>query len=183
MTEQEILKLYLNRDEAAISETKAGYGRLLQSIAYNILKNKEDAEECENEAILKAWNSIPPNKPQRFCAYLCKITRCLALDRYDYNTAAKRGVSVPFEELQECFAAADHAEDRLSESELTGLLNGFMSQCDRDTRVIFMRRFWFCDSIGDIAKRLHVSNSMVKSRLSRTMKKLREYLKKEGYNI
>lgn len=183
MTDHEIVKLYLERNESAISETKSAYGRLLQSIAFNILQNKQDAEECENETCLKAWNSIPPNKPQRLSAYLCKIARRLALDRYDYNTAAKRGSTLPLEELEECLAASGCAEDRLTENTLAELLNGFLSRSDYNTRVIFMRRFWFGESISDIAKNLHASESMIKSRISRTLKKLREYLKKEGYNL
>lgn len=183
MTDNEIIQLFFDRDETAISETKAAYGRLLQSIAYNILRNKQDAEECENEACLKAWNSIPPNKPQRLCAYMCKIARRLAIDRYDYNTAAKRGNPLPIEELEECLAASGCAEDRLSESTLAELLNQFLAASDYNTRVIFVRRFWFGESIAEIAKRLNAGESMVKSRLSRTLKKLREYLKKEGYSI
>ena len=183
MTDNEIVRLYLDRDENAISETKIAYGRLMQSVAYNILHNKQDAEECENEACLKAWNSIPPNKPQRLCAYLCKIARRLALDRYDYNTAAKRGAALPLDELAECIASTRCADDSFTESELAQLLNGFLDASDYNTRVIFIRRFWFGESISDIAKALHASQSMVKSRISRTLKKLREYLKKEGYNI
>lgn len=183
MTDKEIVGLYLSRDESAISETRAAYGRLLQSIAYNILRNSQDAEECENETCLKAWNSIPPNKPQRLCAYLCKIARRLALDRYDYNTAAKRSGRVPLEELEECIASVYTAEDRLTATALGELLNSFLAKADRNTRVIFMRRFWFGESISEIAQQLHASESMVKSRISRTLKQLRAFLEKEGYNI
>lgn len=183
MTDKEIVRLYLDRNENAISETKSAYGRLLQSVAYNILRNTQDAEECENEACLKAWNSIPPNKPQRLCAYLCKIARRLALDRYDYNTAAKRSGSIPLDELEECIASAYSAEDRLTATALGELLNKFLSSRDYNTRIIFMRRFWFGESISEIAKNLHATESMVKSRISRTLKQLREFLKKEGYDI
>jgi len=183
MTDEQIVELYLDRNEAAITETRLAYGRLLQSVAFNILRNKQDAEECENETCLRAWNSIPPNRPQRLCAYLCKIARRLALDRYDYNNAAKRGTALPIEELEECLAAAGCAEDRLNESAFTELLNGFLAASDRDTRVIFVRRYWFGDSISDIAKHLHASESKVKTRISRTLKKLREHLKKEGYDL
>lgn len=183
MTDKEIVGLYLSRDESAISETKTAYGRLLQSIAFNILHNTQDAEECENEACLKAWNSIPPNKPQRLCAYLCKVARRLALDRYDYNTAAKRSGSIPLDELEDCIASVCTAEDRLTAVALGELLNKFLEQHDRDTRVIFMRRFWFGESIAEIAQHLHATESMVKSRISRTLKKLKTFLEKEGYNI
>ncbi len=183
MTDKEIVRLYLDRNEVAISETKAAYGRLLKSIAYNILHNTQDAEECENETCLKAWNSIPPNKPQRLCAYLCKIARRLALDRYDYNTAAKRSGSIPLDELEDCIASAYSVEDRLTATALGELLNKFLDSRDYNTRVIFMRRFWFGESIAEIAENLHASESMVKSRISRMLKQLREFLRKEGYDI
>ncbi len=183
MTDKEIVGLYLSRDENAISETKASYGRLLQSIAYNILHNTQDAEECENETCLKAWNSIPPNKPQRLCAYLCKIARRLALDRYDYNTAAKRRGSIPLDELEECISSVYSAEDRLAATALGELLNKFLDSRDYNTRVIFMRRFWFGENISEIAQHLHATESMVKSRISRTLKQLKIFLEKEGYNI
>lgn len=183
MTDEQIVKLYLDRDETALVETRTMYGKLLQSVAFNILRNKQDAEECENETCLKAWNSIPPNKPQRLCAYLCKIARRLALDRYDYNHAAKRGEALPLEELSECLAGAGCAEDRLTETAFADIINGFLAKSDRDTRVIFMLRFWFGYSIAEIANKLGASESKVKTRISRTLKKLREHLGKEGYDI
>ncbi len=183
MTDNDIIELYFARDESAITETKNSYGRLMRNIALGILKNPQDAEECENEACLKAWNSIPPSKPHRLCAYLCKIARCTALDRYDYNNAAKRGTTLPIDELAECIASAGCVEDTLSESMLTQLLNDFLSGCDYNTRVIFLRRFWFGESTAEIAKRLHATRSMVKSRLSRTLQKLKDYLIKEGYTL
>lgn len=183
MTDEQIIKLYFDRDETAISETRSAYGKLLQSIAYNILSNRQDAEECESEACLRAWNSIPPNKPQRLCAYLCKISRRLALDKYDYNTAAKRANPLPLEGLENCLEAAGCAEDKFTSAALADIINGFLAQSDHDTRVIFMRRFWFGDSIAEIAKQLNATESKIKSRISRTLKKLRDYLRKEGYDI
>ncbi len=183
MTDSEIVQLYINRDERAVHETKLAYRRLLYGIAYNILHNKEDAEECENDTCVKAWNSIPPNRPQRLCAYLCRIVRRLALDRYDYNNAAKRGTALPLEELEDFFASCGCAEDRLDEHALAELLNSFLRECDRDSRVIFLRRYWFGDSISDIAKQLHCTESRIKSRLSRTNKRLREFLRAEGYSV
>lgn len=183
MTDEQIVKLYLDRDETALVETRTMYGKLLQSVAFNILHNKQDAEECENETCLRAWNSIPPNKPQRLCAYLCKIARRLALDKYDYNHAAKRGTALPLEELSECLASAGCAEDRLTETAFAEIINGFLAKSDRDTRVIFMQRFWFGYSIAEIAQKLNASESKVKTRISRTLKKLREHLRKEGYDI
>lgn len=179
----EILELYRKRDEKAISRTKERYGRLINSVAANILKSAQDAEECENEVYLRAWNSIPPASPQRLAAYLCRIARGVALDRYDYNHAAKRGEALPLEELEDYLGVRSDAEDRLSEKELTGLLNSFLKAQDYNTRVIFLRRYWFSDSVSDIARRLHVSQSMVKSRVSRTLKKLKQYLIDMGYDL
>ncbi len=186
MNDEQIIELLFARDEAGIAALRESYGKLLKSVAYGILRSEQDAEECESEALLRAWNSIPPAKPQRLAAYLCRISRRLALDRYDYNKAAKRGGSssaVPIDELEECIAGGSDASELLSENELTRLLNSFLMAQDYNTRVIFMRRYWFGDTIPEIARRLHSGESMVKSRISRTLKKLREYLRKEGYNI
>ncbi len=183
MTDEEIIRLLHSRDESGLNALREKYGRLLKSVAYGILRSEQDAEECESEALLRAWNSIPPARPERLAGYLCQIARRAALDRYDYNNAAKRsGESLPLDELAE-YIGSGNAAERLSENELTRLLNGFLMAQDRDTRVIFMRRYWFGDTTAETAKRLHVSQSMVKSRLSRTLKKLREYLRKEGYDL
>ena len=184
MTDEEITDLLFERNEDGISAARKSYGRLLKSIAYGILHSEQDAEECESEALLRAWNNIPPDRPERLCAYLCRIARRLALDRYDYYRAAKRsGETLPIDELSEVIGSGTDAADRLSEKELTRLLNGFIKGQDYNTRVIFMRRYWFGETSSEIAKRLHASESMVKSRISRTLKKLREYLRKEGYDI
>ncbi len=181
--DDEILELYFARDEAAISRTKTQYGKLINSVAYGILHSAEDAEECENDVYMRIWNSIPPSRPARFKAYLCKIARGVALDRYDYRHAQKRGETLPLDELEGCLKSTVNAEDRLSEQELSELLNSFLKAQDYNTRVIFLRRFWFSDSVKDIAKRFHVSESMVKSRISRTLKKLHKYLNEQGYDI
>ena len=181
MNDEEIVDMFFSRNESAVSEIKVLYGRLIYSVAYGVLRCAEDAEECENEVYMRAWSSIPPARPQSLSAYLCKIARSAALDRYRHDHAAKRGEALPIEELENCIHSDSSAEDRLSERELTALLNRFLKSQDYNTRVIFMRRFWFSDSISEIAKRLHVSESMVKSRISRTLKKLREHLKSEGY--
>ena len=184
MTDEEITELFFERNEEGITAARKSYGRLLRSVAYGVLRSEQDAEECENEALLRAWNSIPPARPERLCAYLCRIARRLALDRYDYTRAAKRsGETLPIDELSEVIGSGTDAADRLSERELTRLLNEFLKKQDYNTRVIFMRRYWFGETSSEIAKRLHASESMVKSRISRMLKKLREYLRKEGYDI
>ena len=182
--DEEIIDMLNRRDERGISAMRESYGRLLKSLAYGILRNEQDAEECESEALLRAWNSIPPEQPELLCAYLCRITRRLALDRYDYNHAAKRsGETLPVDELAEMIGGSSDAADRLGEKELTRLLNEFLSKQDRITRVIFMRRYWFGDTIAQTAGMLRASESMVKSRISRTLKRLREFLRKEGYDL
>lgn len=183
MQDEQIIGLYFSRDESAIAETRSAYGKLIRSVAFGILHSTEDAEECESETYLKAWNSIPPSNPQKLAAYLCCIARRLALDRYDYNNAAKRGAAIALDELEGCIRSAYGAEDRLSESELTVRLNSFLRSLDYNSRVIFLRRYWFGDSIADIAKRLHTSQGTVKSRISRTLKRLKEFLAEEGYNL
>lgn len=181
--DEEIIEKLFSRDESAVSEIRTTYGRLINSVAYGILRSREDAEECENEVYMRAWSGIPPARPNSLSAYLCKIARSAALDRYRHEHAAKRGETLPIEELENCIRSDSSAEDRHSERELTALLNRFLKAQDYNTRVIFLRRFWFSDSISEIAKRLHVSESMVKSRISRTLKKLREFLANEGYGL
>lgn len=184
MDDEKITELLFARDESGIAALRESYGRLLKSVAFGVLHSEQDAEECESEALLRAWNSIPPAKPERLCAYLCRIARRLALDRYDYNNAGKRSAdTLPIEELAETIGGCGDASDRFSERELAGLLNVFLRAQDKTTRIIFMRRFWFGDTAAETAKRLHVSESMVKSRISRTLKKLRESLRKEGYDL
>lgn len=181
LNDEEIIELLFSRDESAVSKIKALYGRLIYSVAYGVLRSAEDAEECENEVYMRAWSGIPPANPRSLSAYLCKIARCTALDKYRRGHCAKRGEALPIEDLENCIRSDSSAEDRYSEQELTALLNRFLKSQDYNTRVIFLRRFWFSDSISEISKRLHVSESMVKSRISRTLKKLREYLKSQGY--
>lgn len=184
MTDNEIISMLEARNESGLTAARERYGKLLRSVARGILHSEQDAEECESETLLRAWNSIPPAKPERLCAYLCRIARRLALDRVDYNKALKRSAeTLPIDELADSISGSGDAADRLSERELTELLNGFLRSQDRTTRIIFMRRYWFGDPTAEIARLLHVSESMVKSRISRTLKKLREYLRKEGYEL
>lgn len=183
MKDDEIISQFCARNETAIEQTRQKYGKLIRSVAMGILRSAEDAEECENEVYLRAWNSIPPTIPRYLSAYLCKISRGIAIDRYNYNHAAKRGEALSIEELSDFLSSSCSAEDRLTESELTELLNSFLYSQDYNTRVIFLRRYWFADSIKEIAQRLNITEGTVKVRLSRTNKKLREYLNKNGYSL
>lgn len=183
MQDDEILSLFEARDEKALAEIRAQYGALIKSVSYGILRSREDAEECENEVYLRAWNSIPPARPARLSAFLCRIARNVSLDRYDYNHASKRGETLPLEELETALKGTAAADDRLSENELSRLMSEFLKKQDYNSRVIFMRRFWFSDSIAEISRRMHISQGAVKTRISRTLKKLREYLVQQGYTL
>ncbi len=183
MSDDEIIEMYFARNETALAETREQYGRLIRSVSYSILKNAEEAEECENDVYLRAWESIPPTRPEHLAAYLCTISRRVSLNRYKYNNAAKRGEALPIDDLGDTIRGGFSAEDMLSENELSALLNKFLEAQDVNTRVIFMRRFWMNESNQEIAKRLRVTESMVKSRVSRTLKKLRAFLENEGYEV
>ena len=186
MDDNTIIELYFGRSEEAIRETKGKYGRMLLSIAFGILKNQSDAEECENDTYLKTWNAIPPARPSVFSAFLSKITRNLSLDRYDEIHAQKRGageIPLVLDELSECIPAGGDIFDQLAEKELTDLINGFLSELNPEARNIFMRRYWFGDSLPEIAARGGIGLSKVKMTLSRSRKALKAVLEKEGYAL
>ena len=183
MEDSQIIKLYLERSESAIKETKTKYGKLCLHIAYNILRSTEDAEECENDTYLRAWNSIPPKEPNSLSAYLGKIVRNLALQKHEYYSAKKRNsdLDLAYNELEECIASPSDIESQYNEGELGRVIDTFLRKIDRESRIIFIRRYWHTDSIIQIASHFDISESKVKSSLFRTRKKLRIYLEKEGY--
>lgn len=186
MEDNEIVKLFFERSEDALFEIKEKYERYVQYIAYNILNNKEDAEECVNQAYLKIWNSIPPHSPENLAAYLGKVVRNLALDFYDRRTAEKRGngqgVAV-YEELKDCLESAMCVEQVIDEVTLRELLNQFLQTLPRETRMIFVQRYWYFCSIREIAEEFHIGESKVKMILLRTRKKLKKKLEEEGIDI
>lgn len=186
MEDQLIIDMYFARDEQAIGATRDKYGRLLRSIAYGILRNNEDSEECENDTYLKVWNVIPPTRPSVLQAFLARITRNLSLDRYDQLHAAKRGageVPLIIEELEECISdeRASATDDEADDEELKRILDRFLETLPQDTRKIFMRRYFFGDSVNEIAERFGFGKSKVKMSLSRSRESLRILLEKEGY--
>ena len=183
MEDQQIVKPYWARSELAISETEHKYGNYCRSISYNILQSYEDSEECVNDTYMKAWNSMPPRRPDLLSIFLGKITRNLSLDRFRYDTARRRGggqVLLALEELSECVPACDSVEGTAEEDELVELLNRFVSALPEEQRNIFLRQYWYLNSIQEIAQRFHVTESKVKSVLFRTRKKLKIALEKEG---
>lgn len=179
-----IIELYFARDEKAIRETDIKYGRLCFSIAINVLGNDEDSEECVNDTYLSVWNKIPPTRPNNFMAFICKITRNLSLKRLDYNKAMKRNpeLIVSFTELEDVLPD-NHIMPDIGNAEIGKLISNFLKHESPNVRAVFIRKYWFFDSISDIAKRYSFSESKVKNMLYHSRNRLREYLKKEGVEI
>lgn len=184
MEDSKIVDLYFERNEDAICQTDAAYGRTLHSLAYKILHDYLDAEESVNDTYMKTWETIPPNRPTYLFAYLAKICRFLSLGRLDWKNAAKRKAEVVSltDEMELCIP--DHRKDEEGSSKEIGrAINQFLKSISKESRVIFMRRYWFCDSIAEIATRYSISESKVKMRLRRTRIQLADYLTKEGITI
>ncbi len=183
MKDNEIIDLYWNRDEAAITVTADTYGNYCYSIAYNILYNNEDAEECVNDTWLNAWKSIPPQRPNRLSTYLGKITRNLSLNRYKLLTAKKRGmgqVELALSELEGCVPAQTDMEQMTDEMVLVSAIEAFLRAQPRTERNIFVGRYWYLYPIRDLAAAYRMSESKVASLLYRMRNKLKLHLEKEG---
>lgn len=184
MKDEAILDLYFSRDEAAIAETDAAYGRSLLTLSNRILENLQDAEESVSDTYLKTWDTVPPQWPSHFFGYLAKICRFCSMDRFDWNHAAKRRANVVSltQEMEACIPDARQAQE-LEARELGRILNRFLEGLPSETRMIFLRRYWFSDSIAQIAQRYGIGESKVKTSLHRTRKKLSDYLAKEGIPV
>jgi len=186
MTDTGILELYESRSESAITETAKLYGAYCTSIAFNILRNKEDADECVNDTYLNAWNSIPPKRPAVLSSFVGRITRNLALNRYKLHRADKRGgneTTLLLSELEWCVKSADSVEDAVDVSFLGKAIDSFLSGIKKEDRIFFVRRYWYADSISEIAKRFSAGESRVKTNLHRTRNKLKLHLENEGILI
>jgi len=180
-SDEEITSLFFAKTESAISETERKYGRLFLSISAGILGNAEDAVECVNDTYLKLWNSIPPERPKNLKAYGAKIVRNLSINRAEYNSAERRGGGEVLEELSE--SIPDGLFDPFDEGEISRSIDTFLRRQDRESRVIFVLRYWYCTPLEQISKKLGLSVPNVKSRLFRTRKKLKSYLEKEGISL
>ncbi len=181
MEDAEIIALYWERKEEAIRETDGAYGRRLQGLSYQILRCYEDAQESVNDTYWKTWDAIPPQRPNCFFAFLAKICRNLSLNRLEWNQAAKRSATVlPLTaELEQCIPDRS-LEWELESQELAGLLNRFLGSLSVESRLIFLRRYWYADSVSDIARRYRITQSKVKTQLHRTRNRLRCFLEQEG---
>lgn len=186
MDDSEIVALFFARSEAAIAETTKKYGKYCHSIAFHILHNDEDAEECVNDTYLNAWNSIPPHRPSCLRTFLGRLVRNLSLNKYKQLTAKKRGegqLPMIIEELYECIPANNLTENIPETLVLTDVFNRFLGSLPETQRRIFMRRYWYFGSIKEIAKEYSMSEGSVKMSLLRARNGLKELLQKEGISL
>lgn len=184
MEDAEIIDLFWERNEDAIAQTDAVYGRKLYMLANGILNNREDAEESVGDTYMKTWESIPPQRPVYFYAFIASICRHLSFHKVDWRQAAKRNAEVVTltDEMERCIP--DTRRNREMESEeLRNVMNTFLESLSKESRVIFMRRYWYAETVVEIAARYGITESKVKMQLSRTRKKLRSYLQKEGISL
>ena len=182
LTDHEIIGLFFERSEQAITELIGKYGSAVKNVAWNILNNPQDVEECANDTYLQVWKRIPPTRPDHLGAYVCRIARNLCLKRYHSNTAQKRNsyYDVALQELEETIPALSTVETEFEARELTIYLNRYLSQLKPEDRYVFMRRYWYGDGVGQIAQQIHLSPHTVSVRLFRLRQKLQIYLQKEG---
>lgn len=182
MDDSKILELYFSRSEKAIQETDKKYGGYCYKIAYSILANREDSEESVNDTYLNAWNCIPPRKPAKLSAFLGKLTRNIAIDRWRNMSAQKRGngeVDIALDELSECVSGKQSIEEEIIQKEVVACLNRFLATLSDDERIVFMCRYWYVNSINEIADKTGFSIGKIKSMLHRTRGKLSRQLDKE----
>ncbi len=186
LEDEAILALYWERSEQAISATEVKYGKYCTCIAHNILDNSEDAKECVNDTWLRAWNAMPPGRPQRLAAFLGKITRNLAINRLERERAKKRGggvMEVLVEELGECLPERRAGVDPADNFALRDAINRFLAVLPAENRKLFVRRYWYFSSIRDIAVDYGMGESKVKMALLRMRSELRRFLEKEGIEV
>lgn len=185
MTQNELIELFWDRNERAIEEMQKEYGGYCFIIANNILNNEQNAEECVNDAWMRVWNSIPPSRPDNFRAYLAKITRNLSVDRLKYQYAEKRNVYlVAFEELEECLFSSDGSvSEQLELEALQQAINRFLRLQPKRERAVFLRRYFFGESVATVAQNFGLSVANTTKILSRTRAKLKLFLEKEGYLV
>ena len=184
MEDSQIVQLYWDRNERAILVTAEKYGNYCMNIARNILENKEDAEECINDTYLHAWNSMPPHRPKILSTFLGKITRNLSFNKYKHNRAWKRGsgeIPVVLDELSECVSGNSNVEQEIEYKELIETINTFLKSLSPEKRCIFIRRYWYTDSISDIAIALDMKDGAVTMILKRLRIKLQKYLTERGF--
>lgn len=182
MTDNEIIDLLFERSEQAIAELSSKHGGAVKRVVFNILGNEQDAEECINDTWLGVWNAIPPHRPDPMRTFVCRIARNLAVKRYHANTAEKRNshYDAALEELAECIPDSCTVEIEYAAKELAAAIDSFLASLGYEDRFIFMRRYWYADTLTEIAQMMDMSYTSVSVRLHRTKNKLKDFLTKEG---
>ena len=185
MEDSQIVNLYLERNEAAIAETAAKYGALCDSIALNILSSKADADECVNDAYLRAWNSIPPQKPDKLGAWLGKVVRNIAFDLWKKNHRQKRyaGMEQILAELEDCLPSPSTVEHQMEEQELTEFINTWLASLSQSDRILFVRRYWDGEKVAILAKERGMSPANMAKLMYRLRQNLKCKLEAEGYSL
>ena len=185
MNDASIISLYWERSENAIKETDIKYGKLCNRMANNILNNIYDAEECVNDSYLTVWNSIPDARPNNFSAFLCRIVKNLSFKKLEHLTAKKRKpeMLISLDELEDCVSSSQNIETNYDVSELGEVISTFLRKQNETHRNIFLRRYWYYDSIKDIASDYQFKEEKVSNILFNMRKKLKQFLEQEGYNI
>ena len=186
MDDTQIVQLYWDRDERAISATSDKYGNYCTSIAKNILGNPEDAEECVNDTYLNAWNTMPPHRPSILSIFLGKITRNISFNRYKHNSADKRGggeMPAVLEEISDLVSGMDDVEQAFDQKELTKAIDTFLDSLSPKKRSIFISRYWYTDRISEIAVRHNMNDGAVSMTLHRLRLKLHNYLLERGFEL
>lgn len=183
--DERIIELFFERSEEAIHELGNKYGKFCHRLSYNIVNNRQDAEECVNDAYLGAWNAIPPEKPDPLLTYLCKIVRNISLKLYYRKGAAKRSstYTIAMEEIEACIASPNTVETEFEARELARIIESFLDTLTVENRVIFMRRYWFSDSCKEIAEFVGLTENNITVRLTRIRKKMKKYLTEKGVFI
>jgi len=185
LDDKKIIELFYERSEQAITELSKKYGLLCEKIADNILNNHLDAEECVNDAYLAVWNTIPPQNPDSLVSYVCSIVRNQAIKKYHENTALKRNsiYDTSLDELEEVLPSSASVEGELEAKEVSAMIDRFLETLDKQSRTMFIRRYWYSDSIEEIALSFKTSKHYISVRLSRIRKTLKKHLVKEGVSV
>lgn len=181
LEDAKIIELYNARNELAVAETERKFGKMLFSIAMNVLSNREDSEETVNDTYGKAWNKIPPEKPDFLGAWLGKITRNLSISRWRKNRAQKRsGIETMLSELEECIPSSENVEAESENKEVTATINRWLETLQKEERILFLRRYWFGDSVAELSEKSKITPKKLSSKMFHLRKNLKEFLEKEG---
>lgn len=183
LEDSKIIGLFFERSQQAIEELNHKYGAAVKKTAANILHDRLDVEECVNDTYLRAWNNIPPHAPDPLVGYVCKIARNLAINRYHANSAEKRNgnYDLVLDEMEECIPSGVNVETEIDARELSSAINRFLSTLSQEDRFLFVRRYWYADSVADLAAMTNGSANRISVRLFRIREKLKRTLMKEGY--